>query len=612
MKETLIIQQRLALGDAIILSALARDIQRQYPGRFTIVMDTHFREIWSNNPYARAFDDNAVKGRRIHLSYIRGIKAAERGQKIHVLAWPHQMFQVQTGLVVPVTEPKGHLVLTPAELVPLVSGHYWLLVAGGKLDVTVKLWRHSYWQELAERMAAAGIQCVQAGSTARNNVHIPLNGVINMVGKTPNARLFMNLVANADGIICPVTAAMHLAACFDKPCVVIAGGREAPWWERYSGSETFGEHCTPVRVPHRFLHTLGKLECCQTKGCWRHRTQPLGNNDQYDRPDRICKLPVLADGVYAPRCMDLITVNEVMDAVMSYRNGETVIPAIEIAEKPAIPAIEIAEPPPPSLYTRRVPLPSMLDHPLIGGRLTAFVLCYGDYPGLARTCIESILTTTPPGCLDLRVAAAAVSPETTAYLKTKPITKIYDAPDNPGKYVLMRRMFRDPELPIKTSYLVWFDDDTKCVTANWLEQLCAKIITHHAGGVRLFGWHMLHDLQNYRRDGHDPLRWFREASWWRGKPLRVRGTHQEAPNGTVIDFVPGWFWAMATEMIAKADIPDSRLIHNGDMTIGEAVHQAGFKLQDFNADKTYIWTPSREQGGRRGSKVQPFPWAPDS
>jgi hypothetical protein len=198
-----------------------------------------------------------------------------------------------------------------------------------------------------------------------------------------------------------------------------------------------------------------------------------------------------------------------------------------------------------------------------------------------------------------------------AYLKTQPITKIYNAPDNPGKYILMRRMFRDTECPIKTPYLIWFDDDTKAVDASWLDRLCETIVANHPQGARLFGWHMFHDLQMYMKNGHDPLKWFHEATWWRNRFLRVRGTRQEAPNGTVLDFVPGWFWAMATEMIEKADIPDARLKHNGDMAIGAAVHQAGFRLQDFNANKTLIWTPTRAQGGRRGV-ARGFPWAADS
>jgi len=55
---------------------------------------------------------------------------------------------------------------------------------------------------------------------------------------------------------------------------------------------------------------------------------------------------------------------------------------------------------------------------------------------------------------------------------------------------------------------------------------------------------------------------------------------------------------MATQMIAAADIPDARLVHNGgDITCGEAVRQAGGKLQFFNVDKEYVWCPSAQDGG---------------
>jgi hypothetical protein len=101
---------------------------------------------------------------------------------------------------------------------------------------------------------------------------------------------------------------MHLAAAvetkagraLERPCVVVAGGREPPSWEAYPG--------------HRFLHTIGQLPCCARGGCWRSRSVPLGDGDEKDQPQNLCVDTVRN----LPRCMDLITPELVAQACCSY------------------------------------------------------------------------------------------------------------------------------------------------------------------------------------------------------------------------------------------------------------------------------------------------------
>jgi len=250
-----------------------------------------------------------------------------------------------------------------------------------------------------------------------------------------------------------------------------------------------------------------------------------------------------------------------------------------------------------------------MDHPVIGGKFTVFVLCYGQYLDLARSCLGSILSTLPIERLDLRVGLNAVCDATRAYVKSLPTTKIYEDASNPGKYVIMRRMFHDPACPITTPHVVWFDDDARIVKGAIWQKLAEAIVVNHPYGVRLYGWLKGHDTAQFARVGHDPTRWFREATWWRGKDMFVGMGPQTGPNGTCIHFAAGWFWCMTTEMIGAADIPDLRLVHNGgDIACGEAVRQIGGKLQDLNAGKEYVWCPSFADGGRRGKTV-PVPWS---
>ena len=254
----------------------------------------------------------------------------------------------------------------------------------------------------------------------------------------------------------------------------------------------------------------------------------------------------------------------------------------------------------------------MIEHPLIKGRFTVFVLCYGDHVDLARKCIESIRNTLPAHRLDLRVGMNAVSDATREYVKSTNPTKIYDHPENIHKYPLMREMFHDQACPIETPYIVWFDDDTQVIDQSMWAQLVAAIVNNHAQGCRLYGWQMVCNLQQFVKPGHSPYEWFRKATWWKGKSLWLQHQQREAPNGTVVQFVPGWFWSMATEMIIKADIPDIRLDHNGgDATIGEQIHQQGWRIKNFNTQKSLVWCPPKENGGRRGFS-QPFPFSAEA
>ena len=101
-------------------------------------------------------------------------------------------------------------------------------------------------------MVDEGLNIYQVGS--HFDIHPTHNKIRSLVGKTQNLRDYFSLVYHSDGCINHVSMQMHLAAAFRKPCVVIAGGREDCRWEVYPD--------------HRFLNTIGHLDCCQERGCW--------------------------------------------------------------------------------------------------------------------------------------------------------------------------------------------------------------------------------------------------------------------------------------------------------------------------------------------------------
>ena len=186
----------------------------------------------------------------------------------------------------------------------LASGRsIWLLNAGGKTDFTTKWWLPDRYQSVVEQLRDE-IFFVQVG--AREHVHPELEGVYSLVGKT-SLRDLVSLVSVCDGILCPVTMLMHLAAAVPtrtgvlRPCVVIAGGREPAHWEAYPG--------------HQFLHTIGALPCCARGGCWRAKRSVLdvlpGENES---ENSICE----ASEQGWPECMRMISVNAVCRAIQHY------------------------------------------------------------------------------------------------------------------------------------------------------------------------------------------------------------------------------------------------------------------------------------------------------
>lgn len=660
-----LLSHRAAPGDIVVMSALVRDLRAAYGTQHSVDVRTTFPEVWVNNPYLTSLSEGPGV-RLVELTYGAGIKRASRGEKSHFLTEFHRDFAEKTGIQVPVTLPRPDLHLEGSERSPLVSGRYWVVVNGGKQDCTIKPWSYTRMQQVVTTLRGWGLRFVQAGATHRGHYHPTLEGALNLVGRT-NLRDFFSLIYRSEGVICGVTGAMHIAAAFEKPCVVLAGGREEPWWESYTNAYgQFGPVAPPVRIEHRFLHTLDLLDCCRGRGCWKKKIVLEEN------PAEVCRYPVEEPSRQPlARCLDLITVDHVLDAVMHYyetgmlppigqpsgkyrqppsapapepsqnapptsplawspfsalRLPETLspiappTPTSEIAPPEALAApLALAEPElvrEPALRPRDgvaatpgLPLPTLeqakardwdlLDHPVLGGRVTVCVLCYGDFYDLHRRCLDSILATVPAHRIQLRVGTNEVCPATRDYLQKLPIHKLYHHAHNALKYPVMREMFHDAEDPITDNYLVWFDDDSYVVNPLWLPRLAETIIHNHQHGCRLYGirfWHKLHTPQQ--------AQWFRDASWYRGRHFQTT-QGAASPNGDNIIFVSGGFLALGTDALRACDIPDRRLSHNGgDVTLGAQVWQGGFQVKEFNRGKELIYS----SGAPRRGVSQSFPW----
>lgn len=619
-KKKVLFDHRWALGDTLLFQGMVRDFRKQYGDRYEIHVSTHYRDLWDGNEDADGVHRSPPKGlgaRPIPVRWWQGKTAGamHKGEPLHILGWYHECVSRLLGVPFSPHKPHGKYVFLPKEKAPFVTGDYWVLVAGGKIDASTKIWPKEKWQELVHVLNTFGISTVQIGSNNSNSLHFPLEGTINLVGQVESARDFLRVIRDAKGVVCGVTGAMHAAAIMQKPCVVIAGGREEPAFEAYDHKLSgFGPTCEPIKIPHRFLHTMGKLPCCMEKGCWKFSVTKLHEKDRF-HPERMCVLPVLSgEKQYAAKCMTMIEPKDVGMAVLSYYADET-IPTHNV--EPAVSHIPVADAQQQAKTTRLssrlfVKQPRLQSPPRTATvddrRYTVFVLCYGNYPQLATKCIGSILKSVDRSRIDLRVTLNAASEETKQAVLAFQPDVVYENKENTGKYKLMRAMFRDPDHPVTTEYVVWFDDDTWVVDLKWLDKLDKVISDNQGAGYRAFGCSLFHDLKESPTTDAKAVNWFKNASWWRRRDLRLRGSKDYAPNGSCIDFPVGWFWAARYDALMAADIPDSRLNHNGgDITIGAQFHQAGFKIYDFNPKKALIACPTRQNGGRRGYS-ESFPW----
>jgi ADP-heptose:LPS heptosyltransferase len=357
----LLLEHRRAPGDVVVMTALVRDLMLAYPGQFVIDTASHAGDVWQNNPYLTKLTTDKEDVEHYRVNYGDALTVVGSTNR-HFLLGFHSDFERQTGIQVPLHYPRPDLHLSEEEKTsPLVSGRYWVTLAGGKSDFFTKHWIYKRHQQVVNIGRGFGLRFVQVGALGKGSngiyhFHPRLENCLNLTGLT-DMRDLIRLIYHAEGVVCGITAAMHIAAALEKPCVVVAGGREEWWWAGYvKGRGNFGNQLREdVRVPHRFLHTIGQLPCCQRRGCWAN-TIVDGN--------RPCRYPLAVEEQLAPKCMDMITVEHVLEAMMSYYTDGTLPPISQPKRigwkdgKPILLGPLDPEPePPPSALVQALTLP---------------------------------------------------------------------------------------------------------------------------------------------------------------------------------------------------------------------------------------------------------------
>jgi ADP-heptose:LPS heptosyltransferase len=318
-------------GDIVMLTAAVRDLHRSHPNQFETDVRTPCAHLWQANPLITPLNEEESGIEIIQCEYPL-IHQSNTGPW-HFIHGFHQFLSDRLQVPIAPTDFKGDVPLAPEEkgwisqVAEILHGDvpFWIVAAGGKRDYTIKWWDFHRFQKVVDHFRDR-ILFVQVGETGHH--HPALSGVLDLRGQT-DLRQLVRLVYHSQGILCPVTLLMHLAAAVEtkpgmpknRPCVVVAGGREPAQWEAYPH--------------HQYIHTNGALRCCDNGGCWKARTVPLGDGDEKDNPQNLCvdvvekelrtkRKPGAARAFskyHLPRCMDMITAEEVARRVELYFTG---------------------------------------------------------------------------------------------------------------------------------------------------------------------------------------------------------------------------------------------------------------------------------------------------
>lgn len=310
----LILRNNQSPGDVTMLTAAVRDLHACYPGRYLTDVRGKCPDLWKHNPLLTQLSEDDTEVREIHCRY--PLINRSNDWPYHFLHGFIHFLNRELRLAIRPRAIKGDIHLSVEEkerpsAVQNILGvdlPFWIVAAGGKTDYTIKWWSTERYQAVVDAFKGR-VLFVQIGQDHHH--HPKLSNVIDLRGKT-SLRDLVLLMHHAQGVLSPVTAAMHLAAAVPvkpgspklRPCVVIAGGREPPHWECYPN--------------HQFVHTVGMLTCCETGGCWKKRTVPLGDGNDRDRPENLCQQVVEGP---LPRCMAMITPDEIVRRIEGYFSG---------------------------------------------------------------------------------------------------------------------------------------------------------------------------------------------------------------------------------------------------------------------------------------------------
>ena len=299
----LVLAHHRSPGDSLVLSAALRSLHLTYPGEYQVALDvTAGTELYQHNPDVTHVGLDRAQAAFHQIEYDQ-IHQSNQTPVTFMAAFCWHLGQI-IGRPLELKTNRPHIVLGDEEKlwcsqVQEILGKptkFAVVNAGTKRDYTVKGWGHQNYQNLINRTRDR-IQWVQVGTP--NELHRPLDGVIDLIGKT-SIRQLIRLVYHAEFCVGPTTLLQHIAAALERPYVAILSGMEPLSW-----SSPY-----PTQIS---LSTHGRLPCCRTQACWRSRVVPLGDTTPAEAS--LCHMPVSIGKEIIPACMSAVTVDRVAEAV---------------------------------------------------------------------------------------------------------------------------------------------------------------------------------------------------------------------------------------------------------------------------------------------------------
>lgn len=304
--------QRL-LGDRLLMTPLIRDLRATYPN-WRLVVDVENDIAWRNNPHAEQIvtPGRSIEGKVDFTAHVGPMKATQgsRANGLHITRAFAQSFILQSGLPVHDGPFKCDLHLSAAEQAwQPVSGPCWVINCD-TANMGAKRWVTERWRDLVRLLPH--ITFVQVGLPQDTRIDLSDEpNVIGLVGQTDERQL-MALVAGATGCVSLVSSLQHIAAAFDKPCVVLAGGREPRSFCAYPAQH--------------HIDRLGMLDCCRDRSCWKNSIEACVDREMFHpESGKVVKTDI-------PRCMRMIATEEVAAGVRGfYQGGRLVADTVDTA-----------------------------------------------------------------------------------------------------------------------------------------------------------------------------------------------------------------------------------------------------------------------------------------
>lgn len=301
-----LLKNDLCPGDVLVMTSAVYCLKSQHPD-IEVGVDTTAKAIWDNNPYVTdLFPSNFENSHKVDVLDMQyPLINSSDSAPVHFLQGYVDWLQSALKIPIKLTVNRPLLYLSKAEKnwipqVQEVTGtptKYWVVNAGVKQDFTTKGWGSENYQKVVDLLQGQ-IKFVQIGE--RHHNHVPLKGVINLIGKT-DTRQFIRLCYHASGGLGPSTFMQHIFAAFKKPYVCMLGGREPLSWVTYPTQHTFSSH--------------GMLPCCSEKACWKSKVVSTPENS-------TCELPILCGSDLVPKCLADVSPQQVVDSIVKYyRSG---------------------------------------------------------------------------------------------------------------------------------------------------------------------------------------------------------------------------------------------------------------------------------------------------